>query len=364
MATIYRSTDTDAPQIPFDDADYSGADFFMTLLKACLVDGYGSKSAAGWSVDYEDTTADKRRLGLSNGNGVLELITWGTRGVGMVLWDSITTAGTGRLYDDDFATVMSEGVNGWKDEQVEAPGAESDYMAAINAYYFQNSYYSGSMDWTVYADDKSAWILFHYPDGHADAQPEDNIDKLSQHVQLFMGAIKSPDLGRADTGNFFIGYPARSMATSANPSGSGNQLSNIWGLRTPMGTVPSTGNNPEFAVNLWNTGSEYYLANPYSSVRMTIPLLVAYHGADVPKPAGLSTSYSHYIFGAFPGMAQFSYEGTSQAYNFWSWYTAENSSTWNLETHTIGGVTWRPWSLKTDGSYNGFGVTADAGWWA
>lgn len=51
--TVYRWDDVDAPQIT--NASRKPSDV-MKIMKACLVDGYGSKSGAGWSV-VEDQIA-------------------------------------------------------------------------------------------------------------------------------------------------------------------------------------------------------------------------------------------------------------------------------------------------------------------
>lgn len=59
QATIYRWDDPGAPQL----TDKTQAEWFA-LLKACLVDGYGDKQGAGWSVAYEDLVTD--RLVLKN----------------------------------------------------------------------------------------------------------------------------------------------------------------------------------------------------------------------------------------------------------------------------------------------------------
>lgn len=50
---IYKSTDTGAPQLTVT----AGA--MNAVIKACLVAGYGSKSAAGWDVVYEDLATKK-----------------------------------------------------------------------------------------------------------------------------------------------------------------------------------------------------------------------------------------------------------------------------------------------------------------
>ena len=49
--TLYRSTDGSAPTLTGE------AGSLTTLLIACLVDGYGAKAGAGWSVPYSSTNA-------------------------------------------------------------------------------------------------------------------------------------------------------------------------------------------------------------------------------------------------------------------------------------------------------------------
>lgn len=51
---LYRSTDTSAPVLTGE------ADKLNALLKACLVDGYGDKTAAGWTSPYYDDTTKTR----------------------------------------------------------------------------------------------------------------------------------------------------------------------------------------------------------------------------------------------------------------------------------------------------------------
>lgn len=49
--TVYRSTDTGAPQLT------NTAGSLKTVLKACLVEGYGSQASLGWEMKAEDTTS-------------------------------------------------------------------------------------------------------------------------------------------------------------------------------------------------------------------------------------------------------------------------------------------------------------------
>lgn len=48
--TVYRSDDASAPQI----IPNNGSGSYLALLKACLIDGYGAKSGAGWTLEEDD----------------------------------------------------------------------------------------------------------------------------------------------------------------------------------------------------------------------------------------------------------------------------------------------------------------------
>lgn len=58
--TVYRSTDTSAPTLSGTAGD------LVNLLDKCLVAGYGSKTAAGWSKPYTGTNAAVFRMGGGN----------------------------------------------------------------------------------------------------------------------------------------------------------------------------------------------------------------------------------------------------------------------------------------------------------
>jgi hypothetical protein len=53
--TVYRWDDPGAPQI--GSTDYWPG--ILNILKKCLVEGYGTKAAAGWTVEYEDGPGNK-----------------------------------------------------------------------------------------------------------------------------------------------------------------------------------------------------------------------------------------------------------------------------------------------------------------
>lgn len=61
--TTYRSTDTSAPVLT------GQAGTLITLLDACLVNGYGSKAAAGWSKAFTGTNTAAYRMATSGNTG-------------------------------------------------------------------------------------------------------------------------------------------------------------------------------------------------------------------------------------------------------------------------------------------------------
>ncbi len=66
--TVYRSDDAGAPDLDaiMPTTDDKNKLLFHTILKACLVDGYGSKAAAGWTMPHDEITADGCRFVLTN----------------------------------------------------------------------------------------------------------------------------------------------------------------------------------------------------------------------------------------------------------------------------------------------------------
>ncbi|ABS06925.1 hypothetical protein [Shewanella baltica] len=51
--TVYRNTDAGAPAIPTKPSGW------ITVLKKCLVEGYGEKQPLGWTLDFEDAANNK-----------------------------------------------------------------------------------------------------------------------------------------------------------------------------------------------------------------------------------------------------------------------------------------------------------------
>lgn len=353
MALRYRYTDAGAPALPAN-GNHDTIRYFLSILKACLVDGYGAKAGAGWTVAYEDLTADKERLALSNGNGVVEFVTWDNGGLGIFIWDEISNPGSGAIYTDPFNSVVSQGINGWQRQGV-AAGDEAQQVFCLLTFFFYSTY-SQFHDWTVYADDKAAWIYFHYPDGNAQAEPGDTIGQSSSyHPKLFIGAIDSADLTKDQQGNLFILSGNIDHPNASPASNNQSSLNYVWGLRTPFNVPPIT--TDEFGADSWRLGN--YTQNWYSSFRVLTPLVLKFEGAGVPLPTGMSTIYGDYHFGAVPGIIQLANDVS--AADFWQHFSEDNSATWSLESHTFNGISMMPIDLGN--MLAAGGLTTDPAWW-
>lgn len=92
IPTVYRSSDTSAPQININTAGS-----FLAVVRACLVDGYGSKSPAGWTEEFTGTNIAAFKNSVADG------------GTGMLcrIDDTVTTAGNQRAITLDVYRTMS-----------------------------------------------------------------------------------------------------------------------------------------------------------------------------------------------------------------------------------------------------------------
>lgn len=88
--TVYRSTDTSAPTLN------GTVSSLIALLDACLVNGYGSKAAAGWTKPYTGTNKAAFKLG-GGSNCYLRVVDDGTtsaayaRGIGYETMSDVDT---------------------------------------------------------------------------------------------------------------------------------------------------------------------------------------------------------------------------------------------------------------------------------
>lgn len=130
MATIYRSTDAGAP------AGGSAAGGLIEVLRACLVDGYTGKSAAGWSVKFED--APNHLLALQN-----------------------STLFTGSVYRFDDSQTGHCRMRGYSDMSDIDTGTNATPSVADRANGLQLVKHSS---WIVVADSRTAWVSINNAD--------------------------------------------------------------------------------------------------------------------------------------------------------------------------------------------------------
>lgn len=129
---FYSSLDTGAPALSGDLYDRLRA-----IFVACLVNGYGAKPAAGWTIGHDVSGG----FSLSNGDGVINLVRTATHGVAVYIMEAITGGGS----------ALAEGVNrrsaGWYDGS----------SVTERFYLFNNGGLNGGSNphWVLVADGKT-----------------------------------------------------------------------------------------------------------------------------------------------------------------------------------------------------------------
>lgn len=92
--TVYRSTDASAPVL----SNANGS--LIAVLRACLVDGYGSKAAAGWTAPYTGTNLIAFKEGAGGNNRFLRVFDGGAdtstnRVIKVRAYENMTAISTG-----------------------------------------------------------------------------------------------------------------------------------------------------------------------------------------------------------------------------------------------------------------------------
>ena len=157
---VYYSTDSGAPV-------YSGsAGALFALLKACLVDGYGAKAAAGWTQPFTGTNLAAFRPAAGNRH---------------YLWVDDTNAPAARVRGFEAMTDISTGTGPFpQDAQLSGGG----YILKSNAAS------AAARGWVLAADEKRFWLI--------SAQAADSIaGSAAAGLGMFFGDIISAKTGDA-----------------------------------------------------------------------------------------------------------------------------------------------------------------------
>jgi hypothetical protein len=185
---VYYSTDADSPQL---DGTVAG---FLNVLKTCLVNGYGSKLAAGWTAPFEATGKLVLRNGAASASrSYFRFVTSGS-GFAVRGYDDMTDVDTG---SGEFPSLAQLSGNG--------------------AYYPLTNFGSA---WILVADEKTA-IFFYSQSGAA-----------NQYVPIYIGDVVplSPSIGMpvicpagasydATNGKYSFFSPASPSSFSATVNG-------------------------------------------------------------------------------------------------------------------------------------------------
>lgn len=185
---VYYSTDSGAPV-------YSGSvGAFIAVLKACLVDGYGSKAAAGWTQDFSGTNLSVLRPAAGNRHR---------------LWIDDTNAQYARVRGYEDMTSVSVGTGPFPTDVQLSGGC---YVVKSNAAS------SAARGWVLVADEKRFWFI--------SAQVADTIaGSVAAGLGMFFGSIISTKAGDA----FHTLLVAGSTSATAG--------SQVGALATTMATV-------------------------------------------------------------------------------------------------------------------------------
>lgn len=153
---IYSWSDTGAPDASnFSTADSYGGAAIGKILKACLVDGYGSKPAAGW-VCPGDKYLNTITLQNASNTGTIHMVYGSSSWVNIVCMDTWTNA----------SATYAGPVNGRSGStSVTSSTALASLPHRIYNPHTSNSTYKSSVRWAVVADDES-FALWMWSNGN------------------------------------------------------------------------------------------------------------------------------------------------------------------------------------------------------
>lgn len=150
--TVYRSTDGSAPTLSGTAGD------LINLLNKCLVAGYGSKSAAGWTMPYDDGGSPKKEAVFRPGGGVQHYFNVNDNSPnGTSLGKEAEVCGF------EVATAVATGTGKFPTD------AQASWSATTNrrgVTFRKSSTADGTTRaWTVVADDRTAYVFSDNGDG-------------------------------------------------------------------------------------------------------------------------------------------------------------------------------------------------------
>lgn len=302
--TVYKWTDADAPMPEtYGSSSHYGQKYFLEILKACLVDGYGTKPAAGWTLEHWDETEDAYRAGFGNGNGIIECISNSSYGMFFALHESVTTWGVGNTDGTGgegaaYESCWSEGVNSQCDYSAEytRDNANSISSAYVRYYSQVTGALTDSFGWMVIATDKTFIIfLISNPDSY---QTSTAIGTAGTPTTIYdsitAGAFNLAGWDRDAIGNFYL---ICSDETYRSGTRSTSDRDGYWdyvvGLKNPFGADKVASDEIEVGFDSISGNSLNYLQPLFAHA----PIYIDYDGDANPD----AYNEEEYIFGSLPG---------------------------------------------------------------
>lgn len=238
----YSSLDSGAPVVPASASLQVAA---RTILMACLVNGYGSKPAAGWSVVHDVTNG----FSLSNGDGVIAFV-YSAISVSVVyIMESIT----------DGSTAFPTGVN-------RRSGPWFDGSSSTERQYLMIPGIAGATTWywSVVADDKTVHLSIYISAGYS--------SNLSFGKFIGVGGLEGP----ACFGAFGGAQVSRGTAYWGSPQSPGAFVGTM--LRNPWTGLIDQGSAPRYGAFVPNvcalaSSSSRYATQQDQLVKQPLPLL-------------------------------------------------------------------------------------------
>lgn len=188
MATVYHRDQAGAPAVTFSTTTSVRFESFKTLLKACLVDGYGAYPAAGWELVAEDSSYIVLRPATQSGYVCFALS-------GSVIRVSVAATYTG--------------VSG---SYIQGDGAKSGISSGNTAPHILYTYMltnSSSSSWSIVADERTFICNFTVYDGSPNTPTPNDYSTGSYGSTMFYA-------GEDSAGNFMVVGGGSATGTGAS----------------------------------------------------------------------------------------------------------------------------------------------------
>lgn len=288
--TVYRWDDPGAPDLSALHPSNNERDlmYFHTVLKACLVTGYGAKAAAGWIMPHEETTPDGKgnRFVLTN-----------AANSGSLLYEGGTFSGGGGYNIDTLWACgavpdMDTPVNAWSwnvkyDDRNTASG---------NVFHKTGARYKYGCDaWVVIANENTCIVIFGKQATDFNVLNAGGLNLSSSGVFMFgamhdgLGGVVAPN-----SGNFYIAIGDKSSYAGLG-FGRGLQDALLTSLQDVLGLYKSDSHTYQF-----NKSTVHSTA---VAMDAWLPEPVIYTQFGPSSPSGDSLNNVHFAV-ALPSMMQ------------------------------------------------------------